>query len=157
MNAFDSSDLIIETKEENSETFPETIAPAFDTDMTADDAYGSLRVCVESLGVELDDKIILGLWKEIDQLHHNLMDKPLERTFLQLLSTIMRHIDQNRYDSSADAYVLLQSVFDALSKLQENDLSQSQELLFTETYKVLQWQEDKSTAGSEKRSGVDDW
>ena len=137
----DSSDLIIETKEENSEALSKIIAPAFDADMTAD-AYGTLRVCVESLGVELDDKIILGLWEEIDQLHHNLIDKPLEKTFLQLLSTIMRHIDQNRYDSSADAYVLLQSVSDALSKLQAKDLCQNQELLLTETHKVLQWQEN---------------
>ncbi len=137
----DSSNLIIEPQGENREVLSETLASDFDREMTAN-AYEPLRVCVESLGVELEDKIILGLWKEIDQLQQNLSGKPLEKTFLQLLSTISRHIDQNRYDSSADAYVLLQSVSDALNKSQQNDLYQNQELLLTETHKVLKWQED---------------
>jgi pilus assembly protein FimV len=107
----------------------------------SEDAYRSLQTCVDSLGIELDDKVILGLIGEIELLHQNLADKPLERTFLHLLSTITRHIDQNRYDSSSDAFVLLQSVSGTLTELQEDELYRNQEMLLSETSKVLQWQE----------------
>lgn len=128
----------------------ENIAPALETDKAAA-TYGSLQACVESLGIELDDKVILGLWGVIDHLHLSLADKPLEKTFLQLLSTITRHIDQNRYDSSTDAYVLLQSVCSALTELQKGDLHQNQEMLLTETHKVLTWQDELlARAGSKK-------
>jgi len=105
-------------------------------------AYDSLRTCVDSLGVELDDKIIFGLWNEIDQVGQNLTDKPLEKTFLQLLSTITRHIDQNRYDRSTEAYVLLRSICRALIELDEDDSHQNLELLLVETSNVLKWQEN---------------
>ncbi|WP_459944673.1 hypothetical protein [Desulfocastanea catecholica] len=108
----------------------------------ADDMYGPLRTCVDSLGLELDDKVIRGLWREIESLRQSLMDKPLEKTFLLLLATITRHIDQNRYDSESDAYVLLQSVCAGLTAVQENHLQHNQEMLFTATEKVLKWQEE---------------
>jgi hypothetical protein len=114
---------------------------------------------VDSLGIELDDKVILGLLEEIDHLHQNLADRPLEKTFLQLLSTISRHIDQNRYDSSADAYVLLRSICSALADLQEDDLHHNQGLLFTETAKVLKWQEEilaEQTAKNEAELTIGD-
>ncbi len=123
------------------EAFSEKIATSSVETDRATDIYSSLQMCVESLGIELDDKVILGLWKEIDHLHQILNGKPLEKTFLQLLSTVARHIDKNRYDSSADAYVLLQSVCSSLAGLQEDDLHQNQELLFAETNKVLKWHE----------------
>jgi len=61
---------------------------------------------------------------------------------LQLLSTLTRHIDQNRYDSNSAAYGLLQSTTSALAAVQEDDLAGNLQLLFTETQKVLNWQED---------------
>jgi len=102
--------------------------------------YGPLRTCVDSLGIELDDKVIQGLLREINSLRQNLTDKPLEKTFLQLLATITRHIDQNRSDSASDAYVLLQSVCGELIALQDDDLQHNQEMLLIETEKVLKWQ-----------------
>jgi pilus assembly protein FimV len=108
----------------------------------ADDVYGPLRTCVDSLGIELDAKVIQGLWREIEALQQNLMDKPLEKTFLQLLATITRHIDRNRYDSERDAYVLLRSVCAGLTALQEDDVRHNQEMLLAETEKVLKWQEE---------------
>jgi pilus assembly protein FimV len=106
------------------------------------DVYGKLRTCVDSLGIELDDKVVQGLWEEINSLRQNFADKPLEKTFLQLLTTVLRHIDQNRYDSSADAYILLKSICSALFDSQDNDLQLNQEMLLKETGKVLKWQED---------------
>lgn len=104
--------------------------------------FGKLGTCVDSLGIELDDKVVQGLLQEINNLRQNFSDKPLEKTFLQLLSTVVKHIDQNRYDSSAGAYGLLKSICNALFDLQDNDLQHNQEMLFKETEKVLMWQED---------------
>jgi hypothetical protein len=101
----------------------------------------------------------MGLSEEIAHLHRNLTDRPLEKTFLQLLSTITRHIDQNRYDSSADAYVLLQSICSALADLREDDLHHNQGLLLTETAKVLKWQEEilaEQTAKNEAELTIGD-
>lgn len=125
---------------EDKDELTEDLVPTLENDKI-DDTYESLRTCVESIGIELDDKVILGLFGEIELLHQNLPDKPLEKTFLQLLSSITRHIDLNRYDSSSDAYVLLQSICGALTELQENDLHKNQEILLSETSKVLEWQE----------------
>ncbi|MGB3213083.1 MAG: hypothetical protein WBB19_20440 [Desulforhopalus sp.] len=126
---------------ENDEASELTSVNPVAQDGDAVDEYGALTTCVDSLGVELDDKVILGLWGEIDHLQHNMVEKPLERSFLQLLSTITRHIDQNRYDSSTEAYGLLQSICNALTQLQQDNFHANQELLFTETSKVLTWQE----------------
>ncbi len=106
------------------------------------DMFQSLQICADALGVELDEKVIVSLWQEINTLDQNLTDKPMERTFLQLLSTVTRHIDQNRYDSSTEAYELLQSICTALNTLPEGNLQYNQEMLLAETHKVLQWQEE---------------
>ncbi|MCP4339944.1 MAG: hypothetical protein GY799_13895 [Desulfobulbaceae bacterium] len=133
-----SSELVSESGDK--EELAQDLVPTLQNDKI-DDTYEPLRTCVESIGIELDDKVILGLFGEIELLHQNFPDKPLEKTFLQLLSTIVRHIDLNRYDSSSDAYVLLQSICGALTELQEDDLHKNQEILLTETSKVLKWQE----------------
>jgi pilus assembly protein FimV len=120
--------------------------------------FGKLGICVDSLGVELDDKVVQGLWEEINNLRQSFIDKPLEKTFLQLLFTVVKHIDQNRYDSSTDAYVLLKSICNALYDLQDNDLQHNQEMLFKETEKVLTWQEDilaEQTAKNEAELTID--
>ncbi|TKB28095.1 hypothetical protein FCL47_00975 [Desulfopila sp. IMCC35006] len=105
------------------------------------DMFQSLQSCVDALGVELDERVIASLWQEIDNLYQNLADKPLEKTFLQLLSTVVRHIDQNRYDSSTEAYKLLQSICTGLGTLQNDNVFYNQEMLLSETHKVLKWQE----------------
>jgi pilus assembly protein FimV len=139
----DISSPVLASEDDNEivEELIENVATSLEADKAVD-TYTSLRTCVESLGLELDDKVISGLWKEMDSLQQSMVNKPLEKTFLQLLSTIARHIDKNRYDSSTDAYVLLQSVCNALTALQQDDLNQNQELLLSETQKVLKWQED---------------
>ncbi len=136
-----NSSPVVDEDIEDVESISEQLVSSPEPEITPG-AYEQLRTCVESLGIELDDKILTGLWDEIDHLHQNLLDNPVEKTFLQLFSTVARHIDQNRYDSSADAYGLLQSICSSLIDLRQNDLHYNQELLFTETAKVLQWQED---------------
>lgn len=125
----------------------------------ATEVFGSLQTCVDSLAIELDEKIILGLWGEIDHLDQSLADKPLEKTFLELFKTITRHIDQNRYDSSSDALVLLQSVCEALTALDVDDPFHGQQTLLAETRKVLAWQEAllaQQTAKNEAELTIED-
>ena len=112
-----------------------------DTDELPRDLLGDLRACVESLNLELDDKILAGLYQEINALRQEWSDKPLEKTFLQLLSTITQHIDQYRFEASSDAYSLLLSVCQALSNRRDDDTHHTQQLLLTETLKVLEWQQ----------------
>jgi pilus assembly protein FimV len=143
-NAEDSvsvSTLSTEAEGEDGEKFLHTPVPHPATDVVHD-MYGPLRICVDSLGIELENKVVQGLWQEIESLQQNLTNKPLEKIFLQLLATLGRHIDRNRHDAESDAYILLQSVCAALSALQEDDLQHNQELLLTETKKVLMWQEE---------------
>ncbi len=71
----------------------------------------------------------------------NCTDRPLEKTFLHLLSTLTRHIDKNRHDVNGDAYSLLKSVCNTLTELDINTSHKNQEMLLTETGKVLEWQE----------------
>lgn len=126
----------------------EESGPAFAaTEVTSDmqeipaDPLGGLHGCIESLGIELDDKVINGLFQEINGLRQKWSDRPLEKTFLQLLSTITQHIDQYRFEASSEAFNLLQSVGKALADLREDDSHSSQELLLAETLKVLEWQQ----------------
>jgi pilus assembly protein FimV len=100
-----------------------------------------LQMCIDSLQLELSDAIILGLFKEINALRQKLTDKPLEKTFLQLLSTVTQHIDSYRYESSAEAHGLLVSICQALSSMKDNTLHVNQEILLGETHKVLTWQQ----------------
>lgn len=100
-----------------------------------------LQTCIHSLQIELSETILVGLFKEINALRQKWADRPLEKTFLQLLSTITQHIDSYRYESSAEAHGLLVSICHAMSNLKDNDLPGNQEMLLSETLKVLEWQQ----------------
>ena len=105
------------------------------------DPLAGLGVCIESLGIELNDRIISGLFQEINVLRQKWADRPLEKTFLQLMSTITQHIDCYRFEASAESPNLLLSVYNALSARREDDMQHNQELLLKETLKVLEWQQ----------------
>lgn len=116
------------------------------------DPLAGLRDCIESLGIELNDKIINGLFQEINDLRQKWSNRPLEKTFLQLLSTITQHIDRYRFEASSDAHNLLHSVFTALSARREEDMHYNQELLLMESLKVLEWQQGMLTRQAQKGS-----
>ncbi len=108
-----------------------------------DDPLTPLRNCVVSLGLEINDSILESLLDEINKLHNKWITKPVEKIFLQLLSTIAGHIDQYREEASPEAHGLLMSVFNKLeiSRLSEIDTAEVQEGLLAETSKVLLWQQ----------------
>ena len=108
-----------------------------------DDPLANLRVCISSIGIELSDSIVQGLYSEINALRSKWASRPVEKTFLQLLSTIAQHIDQYRYESSSEAFGLLESVMKALAEsLDATDNLAVQQTLLAEVTKVLLWQQD---------------
>ncbi len=122
------------------------VIEAADQDLAAaDDPIEALGLYIDSIGLELDDKIIESLSSEIDQLNHLWAAKPMEKSFLQLLSTVTQHIDRYRSDSSSESYGLLKSGYDALGSLGE-DAGQNQDLLYNEISRVVQWQQDMLSA-----------
>ncbi len=109
----------------------------------SDDDLGDLRGAIASLGVEINDTIIQGILSAVNGLRHHYSNRSVEKTFLQLISTIVQHIGQYRYEASAEAHGLLLSVFDKLELIQNPELpaEQAHEILLAETTKVLLWQQ----------------
>jgi pilus assembly protein FimV len=109
----------------------------------SDDDLGDLRGAIASLGVEISEPIIQGILSAVNGLRHHYANRPVEKTFLQLISTIVQHIGQYRYEASAEAHGLLLSVFDKLELIQnpEMPVEQIHEILLAETSKVLLWQQ----------------
>lgn len=108
---------------------------------TTGEMLESMRINIESLGVELDDNIIKGVRQEIENLRQKWDAKPIEKTFLSLLETVTQHIDTFRFDSDDDSFAMLQSVFKSMSQCTDVESQDNQEMLFKETSKVLQWQQ----------------
>ncbi len=106
------------------------------------DMLDDLRNCIISLGLEIDDDILNGLNEEIEKLRHLYLNKPVEKTFIQLLATVSGHIGRYRYEADSEANRLLLSIFDKLelSALGQADSSEIQEAVLNETSKVLHWQ-----------------
>jgi pilus assembly protein FimV len=100
-----------------------------------------LGACIDSLKLELSDTILDGMLSEINVLRQQWADRPLEKTFLQLISTVTQHIDSYRYESSAEAHGLLVSTYQNLMELSAGDEKTNQEILLAATLNVLEWQQ----------------
>ena len=137
----DSLEEELSADEETVEDPDEVIEDGDQDQVTVEDQIGALGVHIDSITLELDDKIIQGLYSEIDQLNHQWEEKPLEKSFLQLLSTVTQHIDQYRPEPNSESFGLLKSNYDALGVLGQ-DVAENQELFFKEMSKVLQWQQN---------------
>ncbi|OEU50749.1 MAG: hypothetical protein BA862_06815 [Desulfobulbaceae bacterium S3730MH12] len=132
---------IIEAAASGEESVVDEVIEDADQDLAAAvDPIEALGLYIDSLGLELDDKIIESLSSEIDQLNLLWAAKPMEKSFLQLLSTVTQHIDQHRSESSSESFGLLKSGYDALGALGE-DAGKNQNLLLNEISRVVQWQQ----------------
>lgn len=102
-----------------------------------------LQDCIVSIGVEATDDVLKDLVREVSRLNLEMRENPIEKTFLQLISTIVQQMKQSRYGKRSGAYTLLQSIFDKLDYIGHSSLktAQVQEILLTETSKVLLWQQ----------------
>jgi pilus assembly protein FimV len=110
--------------------------------IASEDPFSELRACIHSLGIELSDTIIAGLFNEIEKLQKQWINKPLEKLFSHLLLVVWQHIDNFRYESSAEAHGLLVALCLAISKLKDDDMLGNQEILLAETLRVLEWQQN---------------
>jgi pilus assembly protein FimV len=100
-----------------------------------------LAACIDSLKLEICDTILNGMFAEINALRQQWNDRPLGKTFLQLISTVTQHIDSYRYESSAEAHGLLVSTYQSLAALSSKNERTNQEMLLVATLKVLEWQQ----------------
>ncbi len=105
------------------------------------ESLDNLRGCVQSLNLELSDEIVQGLFTEINSLRQCWVDRPVEKTFLQLMSTVVQHIGQYRYNANDESSALLASIMEDLDSSQVMEVSKKQEILLGNTCKVLQWQQ----------------
>lgn len=107
-------------------------------------AVAHLVDCVESLGVEINDSVIEGLFAELDKLGEKWLENPLEKSYLQLISTVAKHVDDYRYDANEHAHGLLKQLIQGLEvgSSDETDDQEKLEKLFGDTNHVLEWQQE---------------
>lgn len=136
----DGTDIEDFVEEQPSEEFASSLILPVEP-ITPQGPLAGLRSCIESLQLELSDKILNTLFSEINGLRQKWADRPLEKTFLQLLSTVTQHIDSYRYESSAEAHGLLVVIAEGLEGVAESDSKTNQEMLLAATLRVLDWQQ----------------
>ncbi len=106
------------------------------------DMLSGLRNTIAKIENNEESDAITRLNGEIDFLRRRLIN-PMEKTYIQLLSTINEHIEKYSGQPDRESVSLFHSVFDKLelSLLDQNSAEEKQELLLAETSKVLQWQQ----------------
>jgi len=101
---------------------------------------GGIGRCISSLAGHQEPGNTVELFREIHSLRQKWAAAPLEKTFLQLLSTVGQHVDRYGSADGSESHKLLQSVFAAFARYLENP-GQRQDLLLAQTLKVLEWQQ----------------
>ncbi|MDR3629239.1 MAG: hypothetical protein P4L42_02755 [Desulfocapsaceae bacterium] len=115
----------------------------FGTAGQKDESLSILGGCITSLGQGAESRILENLFNEISRLNSEWMDKPIEKTFLQLITIVAQFIDTHRFEASLEAYGLLLSVFNKLemARIPGSRSESVQESILAETSKVLSWQQ----------------
>jgi pilus assembly protein FimV len=101
---------------------------------------GGIGRCISSLAGNQEPGNTAELFREIHSLRQKWAAAPLEKTFLQLLSTVGQHLDRYGTADGSESHKLLQSVSAAFARFLENP-GQRQDLLLAQTLKVLEWQQ----------------
>lgn len=101
---------------------------------------GGIGRCISSLTGNQEPGNTAELFREIHSLRQKWAQAPLEKTFLQLLSTVGQHIDRYGTFDGSESHKLLQSISGSFARVLENP-GQSQDLLLVQTLKVLEWQQ----------------
>ncbi len=117
------------------------ISSAEDSVLSSDRLSG-LRNTIAEIEKSSDSGAIGNLNSEIEFLRSG-TTTPMEKTYIQLLTTISEHIQKYEAQPDRESVDLLHSVFDKLelSLMEQKSAEEKQELLLTETSKVLQWQQ----------------
>jgi pilus assembly protein FimV len=116
----------------------------------------TLRACIALLSREADDRTLGDFLHEISRLNSKWATKPIDKTFLQLIATVVRYINQYPYEAGFETSGLLLSVFNALekSRLSEVRAEDIQESICAETANVLEWQQRKLISKMSEAQGA---
>ncbi len=103
----------------------------------------SLRDSIAAASSKIDGAVLQSLTGDIDGLASQWENKPLEKTFLQLMTPLVDHLKRNLEGSNSEPIDLLFSVLESLEMAQSGTAEQShiQESLLKETSNVLLWQQ----------------
>jgi pilus assembly protein FimV len=102
----------------------------------------NLRGNVKFIENQFDSEALKTVLQQLTALRQDFGDKPLEQTFVQLLSTVVQHIDRYRHSTAEHTYAVLYEVCDALEQVQHDSMYGRQESLLRVTTSVLEWQQD---------------
>lgn len=110
----------------------------------ATDMLETLRAAAASLQDDAEGDALRTLSAEINTLRWQWVESPMNKTFLQLLATVVQHIEKCGADADSRAYTLLHSLVDTLDTVAAGSAEpgQIQESLLSETSKVLRWQQE---------------
>jgi pilus assembly protein FimV len=108
-----------------------------------EDILLTLKTCVASITIELNDEIVQSLLAEINKLRQKWYEKPVSKTLLQLMSTVVQHVDQYRYEASSEAHGHILSILDKIELLELGNIkdNEAEEILLGETSRILLWQQ----------------
>jgi pilus assembly protein FimV len=117
--------------------------PIMGAELPETEGLERLRASIESFDYEANDSTIGAMQAEIDSLKNRWQDRPLEKTLLQLIATASQHVGKG-YGSDDETVTLMRSICNILDQVscQKVDQTKAQELLFSETSKVLDWQKN---------------
>lgn len=133
-------EVIFELAEEFGVAGPmgsDTLAPA--TLKTLRD----LRSGAQAFESTFDNEALRAVFRQLTVLRQDFDKKPLEQTFLQLLSTVVQHIDRYRQSTAVDTYKVLYEVCEALEQGQNDSSHSRQQQLLSATTSVLEWQQNQ--------------
>ncbi|MBT8334398.1 MAG: hypothetical protein KJP19_08180, partial [Deltaproteobacteria bacterium] len=140
---FEKPEEVLEEAADDEQEYEEAPIDVVAAAIPSVDHLAPLRTRIETLSAEITDTNVEGVFSALNDMRRQLVSKPMEKTCLQLISTIVQHIGQYKDEASPEANALLLSAFNNFELIQkpETQLYQAQEALLSETYKVLQWQQ----------------
>ncbi len=98
---------------------------------------------VQALTLDQDNSVIPGLFATIDSLHKLWAEMPLHRSYLELVSVVVQHIDRYHYERSSDTLSLLLDLVENVKEYCDMDASSEkfQKSLREDMHAVLSWQQ----------------
>lgn len=100
-----------------------------------------LQDSVALTGGAFNENTLSTLNNEIIRLSEHFDESPLEKTFLQLMTSVSHYLGRHKGYEKPEANTLLFSIIGQLEQSMSVDPGEAQQLLQTETQKVLNWQQ----------------
>ncbi|MCG6929755.1 MAG: hypothetical protein LJE64_04295 [Desulfofustis sp.] len=110
-----------------------------------DERFGALKARIEELKTGISETNLSLVKNEIGEIKQALSNRPIEKTLINLISTVVHTIDAKTGETDDEAVELLQSVFSNLDRIRHSAVDQNHalELMASETEKILAWQQQR--------------